>query len=840
MPNFKLELIKFWKSKKLALLLVLCVLIPSAIFYWNYSNLDRYANELFSKMSIIQSNIRATRVEYHDTMREAGLTFLEITFHMTYHDEMRFEMRKFSRIPQTIASKYEIPEQMVAFYQAYQDYAEDRTINANGRQLFYLSDGDPERVAEKAFFQELVDRGLPYEDPMYTVYGLNFTKSVIDVAFALILALFLLFLLTDIFSEEKTNGTEKIRLTQPVKRLNILLAKLAASLVYILLFMVLTAIISYLLAGLLGSGFGSIHYPVQSTPDLIRTGISVGQYIALALLYFSLYLLVLFSCIALFSAVIKETAIVAVLAMFTAIIGGSTNPSFLNPFSYLDYDYLILRAQSHPLLIVGVALATSAFLILATHFLSRTTWVQNFTLEPKAKDGGKALVKYEKKRSRSAPYFRFEILKIVKRKATVIPFILLLILVTVIGLHKYFLYEEYRIDIIDFHQKESECAQDNLAWYEQCIAEDDSLTYTNFSDAITKATRQYNISTRAIEALNAGDLTGSVESQKDQFVNIWNIYYGPYPDSAGHVFLAKLDEIIERQVQPELSRASTYISTLNQSLVNSPFVYSASTRNDRNINLQPSTTYIFNSLFKDGLGILALAVFAISLALGFSDETHDTRTIYLLNTQPLHRKRIYFGKLLAQSAVFISMALIMAAVLFLGLKLSGSPTEPNFPAVQYLNEIGDDYTNRGLLRMHLTENRGRELPDSASTLVGFTFRDMIYENAEMAAMFILSGLGMVAFAMLASLKIRHKIGVSLGTVLVFGLGFLVSRYALKGTSIFFPFIWLDTPLVATGEASMIFDKTNMTGLCGILVLILWLIAFVILGYKVFSKRGRYQ
>src|SRR5690554_976775 len=835
MPNFKLELTKFWKSKKLVLLLLLCVLIPSAIFYWNYSNLDRYANELFGRMSIIQSNISATRTEYHATMREAGLSLSEITFHMTYHDKMRFEMRKFSRIPQTIASKYEIPEQMVAFYQAYQDYAEDRTINANGRQLFYLSDGDPERVeAEKAFFQELVDRGLPYEDPMYTVYGLNFTKSVIDVAFALILALFLLFLLTDIFSEEKTNGTEKIRLTQPVKRLNILLAKLAASLVYILLFMVLTAIISYLLAGLLGSGFGSIHYPVQSTPDLISTGISVGQYIALALLYFSLYLLVIFSCIALFSAVVKETAIVAVLVMFTAIIGGSINPSFLNPFSYLDSDYLILRAQSHPLIIVGIALATSSFLILATHFLSRTTWVQNFTLEPKAKDGGKALVKYEKKRSRSAPYFRFEILKIVKRKATVIPFILLLILVTVIGLHKYFQYEENRALEIELYQGSLEWAERDLARYEQCIAEDDSLT-ANFSGAITKMTNQYNICTRAIEALNAGDLTGIVESKKDYFLHDLSMLWSPYPDEARDVFLVELDEIVERQVQPELTRDLLY-----QALVKSPFVYSASTRNDRNINLQPSTTYIFNSLFKDSLGILALAVFAISLALGFSDETHDTRTIYLLNTQPLHRKRIYFGKLLAQSAVFISMALIMAAVLFLGLKLSGSPTEPNFPAVQYLNEIGDDYTNEELLRMNLTDNRGRELPESSSFLVGFTFRDMIYENAEMAAMFILSGLGMVAFAILASLKIRHKIGVSLGTVLVFGLGFLVSRYALKGTSIFFPFIWLDTPLVATGEASMIFDKTNMTGLCGILVLILWLIAFVVLGYKVFSKRGRYQ
>jgi len=488
------------------------------------------------------------------------------------------------------------------------------------------------------------------------------------------------------------------------------------------------------------------------------------------------------------------------------------------------------------LLIVGVALATSAFLILATHFLSRTTWVQNFTLEPKAKDGGKALVNYEKKRTRSAPYFRFEILKVVKRKATVIPFILLLILVTVIGLNKYSQYEENRAIEIESYQGHIEVAEFSLAQDEEAMAEDDSLTYAQFSDSITKMTNQYNISTRAIEALNARDLTGIVESKKDYFLHYLSKWWGPYPDEAGYVFLAELDEIIERQVQPELTRGWT----LDQSLVKSPFVYSASTRNDRNINLQPSTTYIFNSLFKDELGLLALAVFAISLALGFSDETHDTRTIYLLNTQPLHRKRIYFGKLLAQSVVFISMALIMAAVLFLGLKISGSPTETNYPAVQYLNEIGDDYTNEELLRMNLTDNRGRELPESSSFLVGFTFRDMIYENVEMAAMFILSGLGMVAFAMLASQGIRHKIGVSLGTVLVFGLGFLVSRYALKGSSIFFPFIWLDTPLVATGEASMIFDKTNMTGLCGILVLILWLIAFVILGYKVFSKRGMYQ
>jgi hypothetical protein len=116
----------------------------------------------------------------------------------------------------------------------------------------------------------------------------------------------------------------------------------------------------------------------------------------------------------------------------------------------------------------------------------------------------------------------------------------------------------------------------------------------------------------------------------------------------------------------------------------------------------------------------------------------------------------------------------------------------------------------------------------------------LVENIEMVALLILSGLVMVAFAMFASQKIRHKTGVGLGTVLIFGLGYLASRYVLKGAGIFLPFIWLNQPLVATGEASMIFDVNMMNSVIGILILALWLAAWVFFGYKMFSKTGRYQ
>ena len=206
MPNFKLEFIKILKSKKFILLLLLCVLIPSAVFYQNHINLDRYGLDLFIKMQKTSMNMSTARMQYHERMKEVGFTPEEIEFHMALFTEMENEMRVFNFIPRKHESRYAIPQQMVAFYQAYQDYAEDRTINANGRQFFHLhEEGDEaERVElEKAYFQELVDRGLPYEDPAYSITGFNFVKSVIDTAFGVPLALLLLLLVVDIFTEEK-------------------------------------------------------------------------------------------------------------------------------------------------------------------------------------------------------------------------------------------------------------------------------------------------------------------------------------------------------------------------------------------------------------------------------------------------------------------------------------------------------------------------------------------------------------------------------------------------------------------------------------------------------------
>lgn len=837
MSNLKLELKKIFKSKKIIFLLLLCVLIPVAVFYQNHTSLDRYGTELFIKMQKTSIDMSSTRVKYHERMKEVGYTLEEIEVFMALFTEMENEIREFNYIPRNYESRYIIPQQMVAFYQAYQDYAEDRTLNYSGRQFFYLHQGDDaERVElEKTFFQELVDRGLPYEDPAYSISGFNFVKTVIDVAFGVPLALLILLLVTDIFTDEKTNGTEKIRLVQPVKRRNIILAKLSASLVYILAFLIITAMVSYFLAGLLGGGFGSFYYPVEVDYGFISTSGPIGQYVGLAALYYCLYLLVMISGIALFAAIVKETSIVAALGVLMVFIGDGwgAKTSYFNPFSYPNFDYFIIWDQSHPLIMTGIASAISALLILLTHFLSKTTWVQNFSLTPKGKDGSKALFKYEEKRVLPLPYFRFEVLKIIKKRTAVASFLLLLFLVMLYGFNQYNQYEEFRNSEFTFHQW---MAAINLDRINQPAPEGVSEEYIDRSNSI----EAYDVHSNSLEAHKSRDIGRISETQKDAFQYIISIRANYYPSEASTVYFATQDDIKERQVQPVYSNSSSGYGAL----VYSPFARESDLKHIRNWNIrnsQPSTTYIFNNLFKNGLAILALVIYAVSLAFGFSDETQDTRTIYLLNTQPLHRRRIYFGKLLAQSAVFISMVLILATVLFISLRLAGSPVEKNFPAVQYLNHVDQDYTGVKLWRSSLREHEGKGLPAATSNIfVGFTFRDMIDENVEMMGMLILSGLAMVAFAMLISQKIRHKIGVSLGTVLFFGLGYLASRYVLKAAGIFFPFIWLNSPLVATGEASMIFDMTLMNSLIGILILILWLAALVVIGYRMFSKTGRYQ
>lgn len=832
MPNYKLEMKKTLRSKTLVVLILLCFLIPGVVLYQNQANSDRYATNLYSKMNTASLDMYMAKREYQKILDEVGLSKEEAEPHLAFFTVMEGEMEELLNLPRDYQSRHEIPRQMVAFYNAYQAYAEDRTVNYRGRQFFHMHKlGDDASVVarEKSYFQELVDRGLPYEDPVYSMSGLNFVKTVFDAALGMPLALLLILLLAGIFAGEKEDDTEIIRLTQPVKRWNIFFAKLLTALTCILVFLALLLAVSYLLAGLLGSGFGSFTYPLEVDRGFIDTCGPLWQSVGLAALYYCLYLLVIISALALFAIFAKGTSLTAALGLLLVYAGDlfGAKATIFNPFSYHNFQYYISWGNGRPLLMGGIALAVAALISLLTYRLNHATWVQNFTLSGKRKEGGRALIRYQEKRALPFPVFRFEALKIVKKTTVVIPFFLLVALALLQGFKQYDYYEQGReLEVFALQV----CVDRFLNWTPpEGVGEE----YLDRSESI----RQYEIEVNFLEALESGDAGRIIQAQKDYYLGSASMQNKPHVPETITVYTATLDEMIERGVEPIYADTVMFPGSIQ-----SPFTNKEDARYIKEFNRrisQPSVTFILNSLFKSGLAVLALAVFAVSLALGFSDETQDTRTIYLLNTQPVHRRRLFFGKLTAQGTVFLAMVLILVLVLSGGLLLGGSPLEKNFPAVKYLNSVGGDYIGERLWRSNLRVHEGRPLPASTSDVfVGFTFRDMMDENLEMIALLALSGLGLVTLALVISQGRSSKIGVSLGAVLFFGLGYVLSRYALGG-GFYLPFIWLDSPLVATGEASMIFDQNIITSQTGILVLGLWLAAFVFLGYRVYCKTGRY-
>ncbi|SES96647.1 ABC transporter permease subunit [Anaerobranca gottschalkii] len=862
MPNLLFELKKVLKNKKILVIILVSLMISSLNFCWNYINMNWYGVDLFNRIFEISLEISESRNTYQKLMTDAGLTPHEIRRHMVLFTEMENSIRKFEQYRDNRHKfRYEIPKQMLAFYEAYEKYSEDRQINANGRQFFHLYRGDIERLnLEKAFFQELVDKGLPYEDPNFSLSGANLLKNLIDTIFGNILIILLIFILVDIFSGEKTSGGEKLRLIQPVKRKNILVAKIITSFILVLLLLFSTMIFTYLFALLFGDGFGSMAYPLQKYYSLEKVGVSIGEYLSLGILYYILYILFIISCIALLTTIFKETSIVAVCTIFITILGAMTVPrewkdyslllqglpiigeipevkpiNYMNPFTYQQFERLILGLDKSPLILLGIMVFYSIALLFLTCHLSKVTLIQNFSLTFKIKDGEESLKKIEKQKNYPLPYFRFELLKIFKRKTTTIPYFLVFIFVLGYGLMMVNSYEKLIDNERVFYNSQ---ALQYAAFIEETERrlEDNNLEREIVEGLLRskeKYIREYNNNIRAANAFLNRDIDEMVEMQKYFLITHSDIMRGGYPLQARAVFLEKLDEIKERKVQPILSNGLLFwVAT------NSPFANEISLTNKLEFDIvQPSITYIINSLFKNKISILLLVVFAISFFWGFSDETHDTNTMFLLNIQPINKKRIYFGKIFAQIIAFLVMIGIILGGLFITLKIAGSPVEGNFPAVQYINQIDENYEGITLNRRLLIENRGRKISArDANKLMGITFRNMSEQNWELVVLFALTGLVIIAFATLLSLKIKNKFLVSLVTILVFAMGFFLSRYILRRYSILLPFIWLDQPLVATGIASMIFNLNFLNSFLGIFVLTVWFTLFVYWGYREFNKQ----
>lgn len=849
MVNLKFEIKKVLRGKKILIAIILSLLISSVLFVGNYMDQYKISNKivddyypLYEKLAN-HSQFLMTRAaergvedrvrdEYIKPNESLGAVLMEL-FDLASNE-------KFDKVPNKI----------LEFYDKYEAYSKEAIINP-------LSISEHKILSEREYYENLSKQNLPYEDNEYSITGTNFVKSVVDKAYGLPLALLLLLLSISIFSGENMDGTKKIRSIQPVKRINIFYGKVMAALVYSSIFIASLLISSYLIGGIFGNGFGSFLYPVQRGPMLLTASkdsvvlfelISIGKYIMLATAYFLAYILFTLSIVSLVTTLFKQTLIVSTVSVILISLasllskryievgqwvdGIRPNYPIMNPFSFEFVEKMLQDLRLKPLLIILIPILFSLALVYISYALTKFSFVQNFFAKKRIKDGEISLKSYESKKTKgNFVSFRFELLKIFKKREIYIVAIIIGSLVFIYSYKSIQKYNEAYLDRQDFYTWRLERTEETLNYYQDKEGpmkgnlERDYERYLEFKIAYKNNHREKIADSMIDEIYENGESAKGFMGYPDK----------GFASETIKINVDEMNEIKERKIDPPLPYAYEVRTT--------PFDKFRSLQDkiryiDNSKRYQPSITYIINGIFKENLNYLILLIIAMAFAIGFTDEKEGKDTLRLLNIQPVQSKRIYLGKFFARGLVFISLIVLVVGTAFTLLLISGKNIEPNYPAIYYENQIEDDFQGDMLLRKNLASNEDNIAieEEKDNKFIYYSFRDMWSENIEMIVNFLIVGIMLIGISMLISLNIKNRWQTSLLTLLIFITGYGASTGLMKGYSYLFPFIWANQGLVSSGQGNIEFNTNLINSKLGIVVLILWMFIISFVGIKRYNKK----
>lgn len=849
MVNLKFEIKKILRGKKILIAIILSLLISSVLFVGNYMNQYKISNKIVDDYYPLYEQLanhsqflmtRAAERGVEDRVRDEyikpneslGAVLMEL-FKLAGNEDLE-----------------KIPNKILEFYDKYEDYSKVAIINP-------LAISESKILSEREYYESLSKQNLPYEDNEYSITGANFLKSVVDKAYGLPLALLLLLLSIDIFSGENMDGTKKIRSIQPVKRINIFYGKVMVALVYSIIFIVSLLISSYLIGGIFGNGFGSFLYPVQRGPMLLTAAkdsvvlfelITIGKYILLATVYFLAYILFTLSIVSLVTTLFKETLIVSTVGVILISLASLVSKNYIevgqwtdgirpnypiiNPFAFEFVEKMLQDLRLKPLLIILIPISFSLVLVYISYALTKFSFVQNFFARKKIKDGEISLKNYESKKTKGRfVNFRFEILKIFKKREIYIVAIIITSLVLLYSYNSSQKYNEVYLDREDFYSWRLERTEETLNYYQdkegpmEANLKRDYEKYLEFKIAYENNDREKIADSMINEIMENRDSAKGFMGYKDK----------GFASETIKINADEMNEIKERKIDPPLPYAYEVRTT--------PFDKFRSLQDkirymDYSKRYQPSITYIINGIFKDNLNYLILLIIAMAFAIGFTDEKEGKDTLRLLNIQPVEGKRIYLGKFFARGLVFISLIVLVVGMAFIGLFVSGKKIEANYPAIHYENQVGDDFQGDKLLRKNLTSNEDNvSIKDEANNkFIYYSFRDMWSENIEMLVNFLIIGIMLIGISMLISLNIKNRWQTSLLTLLIFVIGYGVSTELIRGYSYLLPFIWANQGLVSSGQANIEFNTNYINSKLGIIVLILWIFIISFVGIKRYNKK----
>lgn len=247
--------------------------------------------------------------------------------------------------------------------------------------------------------------------------------------------------------------------------------------------------------------------------------------------------------------------------------------------------------------------------------------------------------------------------------------------------------------------------------------------------------------------------------------------------------------------------------------------------------------YTVSALATGGLLAAAAGLLLLVLANGFSTELDNRQTIHLLHMQPVSAPGLYLANLSARWLTALASAGLAAAVLLAVFTAYDTPARPDYPAVRYENAWDADSGMRFVWARSLTNNRGAEQTGERSAdRIGYAFRPLAEENRETLLLLGLMIVVVIAFSGIVALAVSSAWAAAAVSLLVFFGGFLLSRTFLLQAAAWLPFIWADAARVASGEAGMAADSSQLLAATGFWILPAYTLLFTLAGLWIYRKK----
>lgn len=704
----------------------------------------------------------------------------------------------------------------------------------------------------------LLDNNLPYEEGGLT----EITSSLIfryglDTLFGMGAMIMFALIVSRSLPQEISSGTINNRYLQPKAKTGIIFSKLFAFMTLALLYVLMALLLIVLYSVLYKGGVGNLMFPLRIYGSS-SAYLNVWQFLLISIALF-LVLVSFVSSLSLFiGSMTRKPVISTLLTLFILVVGvsvTSTNADFqtwLNPFHLTNYRELIVGSSTiHPsgqITGVGSVITHSSGLkifivpvILAIFFLIGTV----FFLTKERNEKETRIFKFANWDWISNEAFRFEVKKI--SSAVSLPFSILTISIIVLIFFiqtisddtwriNYFMGNNGTYELLETQVVESQVTIDEL----QLILDSETIGEEEYREVSSKLSYEMNSLKYYKDELNILNSLRNAYYNKDS-----TAYYRRMPTKINDSFAfgvqienAPETGIFPQYVRGEISRYA-YSATRNfnsqlqqreiEPIVGTtklPTVYdeliSVSAANEEAKYNTPAVMTGLNSWYRFieaySLDTILLGLVVIFFASGYSLEKEEGNHLGFILTQPQSRLKLILNKMLASvlvGGIFISVIVI---VLFVFGTFRGGLGHLDYPILRQLHLLSNPW-------------------DKSYNFIGdYEFMNLSIYWLKSLVMLAFGLVFVVSFSTFLSLFIKNRISHSITTILLLGIGIVLTEFNLLGGFIaYIPTTYLRIGSTIDGSLMAITNSANVNFTIAILVLSLWTLIFSALTIELNEK-----